>query len=126
MKIYSDSAAVLKGLDRNQETELGHLISMRVNEISEYVIRDLSELLRILVIEPGDTFSELDVALGFRLLERGCDLIEVHDHWFELTFIVSDDGLGVVIYVPKHQDAPAELLTYCTRRLVSPLAVDEN
>jgi len=120
MKTYSDSAAIMKWLHCNQGTELGHIISVRVKEILEYVIVDLSELLRILVIEQNDVFSEIDGVLGFRLLGRNCDAVEVHDHWFELTFIISDAGSGIVIYVPKYTGAATELLAYCARQLVLP------
>ena len=41
------------------------------------------------------------------------EVIEAHGHWFELTFVLSDDGAGMVVFVPETADAA--LLAMCRR-----------
>jgi hypothetical protein len=48
--------------------------------------------------------TTVDVQLGFSLGERPIDVIESHPGWYEITIVLSDDGFGVVLYVPKHPD----------------------
>ena len=38
--------------------------------------------------------------LGFLLGDRLPELVEYHTAWVELTYIISDDGFGWVVYVP--------------------------
>ena len=52
-------------------------------------------------------------ALGFSLFERRCDVIESHEEWFELTLVLSDDGAGIIVYIPKILSFDPSLLSYC-------------
>ena len=93
---------------------LTKLISRRIEELSDYT-EDLAELIHILILEPSDTLTSVDVQLGFSLGERPIDVIESHPGWYELTIVLSGDGFGVVLYVPKHPDTDPKLLEICTR-----------
>jgi hypothetical protein len=44
------------------------------------------------------------------------DSIEAHPGWLELTYVVSDDGFGYVVYVPITPDIDPQLLEVCKRR----------
>lgn len=90
---------------------------MRIEELAEYEVDDLSSLIKILVLDPSDALATVDTELGFSLLGRHCDVAESHRDWFELTLVLSDDGFGVVIYVPKHADLDSRLTAYCASQV---------
>lgn len=75
-------------------------LSKRIEELTEYT-EDLADLVHIFSLEPSDTLTSVDAELGFSLAERPIDVIESHPGWYELTLVLSDDGFGVVLYVPK-------------------------
>jgi len=77
------------------------LIAQRLEELSEYDDCDLSSLINIAVVEPGDTLPQIETELGFSPAQRPVDVIESHPSWYELTYVLADDGFGVVLYVPK-------------------------
>lgn len=117
MHVYRDSASIHKAHAEALGSELGDLIGRRIEELAEYEEDDLSSLIKILVLEPSDALTDVDAELGFSLLDRPCDVAESHLDWYELTLVLSDDGFGVVIYVPKHPDAAPLLLAYCASQM---------
>jgi hypothetical protein len=98
---------------QHPDPTLRKLISRRIEELSDYT-DDLAELIHILILEPSDTLTFGDVQLGFSLGDRPIDVIESHPGWYEFTIVLSDDGFGVVLYVPKHPDTDSKLLEICT------------
>jgi len=72
----------------------------------------LEELGFYIVVEAGDTISEMDERLGRSILAPRPELVVDHPGYFEAVFILSDDGLGVTIFSPK-QDADPQLLAMC-------------
>lgn len=117
MYVYFDSLSIHNAFTQALGSELGDLIGRRIEELSEYEVDDLSSLIKILVLEPSDAFTAVDSGLGFSLLGRHCDVAESHRDWFELTLVLSDDGFGVVIYVPKHADLDPLLTAYCASQV---------
>jgi hypothetical protein len=91
-------------------------ISKRIEELSEYADYDLAELVHIFVVQPGDTLADLDVALGFVAEDRAVDAIDSHPGCYELTYVLADDGFGVVVYVPKSPGIDPRLLEVCATR----------
>ncbi len=117
MHIYSNSASIYGAHASALGSELGDLIGRLIEELAAYSEPDLAALLKILVLEPGDAIAAVDAELGFALLSKQCDAIESHPAWFELTLVLSDDGFGVVIYVPKLQAIDPNLLAYCMTQI---------
>ena len=120
MHVYADSASIHDAHASAMGSELGELIGRRIEELADYEEPDISALIKVLVLEPSDALIEVDAALGFSLLDRHCDVVENHREWFELTLVLSDDGFGVVVYVPKHSNLGPLLLAYCAREISSP------
>ena len=120
MQILCDSPSIQEALDT--QAELARLITGYVERLSDYEGCDLGQLVQFMVVERGDTVTELEAALGFSIrINRfdGCrygepdflpswEVIEEHPFWYELVYVLSDDGFGIVIFVPK--DADAELI----------------
>lgn len=112
MHVYRDTKSIHDAHAAASGTELGELIGSRIKELTDYG-DDLSALINILVLQPSDALTEVDAELGFSLLDHPCDAAESHRDWFELTWVLSDDGFGVVAYVPKHPDLDPRLSAYC-------------
>lgn len=106
-------ASIHQTAQHHPDSALRKLISRRIEELNDYT-EDLADLIHILILEPSDTLTSVDVQLGFSLGERPIDVIESHPGWYELTIVLSDDGFGVVLYVPKHPDTDPKLLEICT------------
>ncbi|MFT7721312.1 MAG: hypothetical protein QM788_00510 [Roseateles sp.] len=108
------------------DAELLGLINARTAELAEYT-EEIGELVTFIVVQAGDAVEQLDAALGFGILSNRFDLtpfgtpgfapswdgLVEHAEWFELTYVLSDDSAGTVVYVPK--TAAPELLEMCTR-----------
>lgn len=117
MHIYADTASIQAAFISAHGTELGALLGQRMKELAAYGEPDLSTLVKIVVLAPGDTPEQVDAELGLSLLDRPCELIESHSEWFELTLVLSDDGYGVVLYVPKHPKTHHQLQAYCSAQI---------
>ena len=112
MEIYRDTQAILNAATSHPDPELRRLITNRIESLAEFDDVDLADLLHVLVLEPGDGGEQLSQAIGLRSMDLLPDVIEAHTHWFELTVVTSQDGAGVVAYVPKVGSDP-ELLAFC-------------
>lgn len=118
MQILRDSRSMLEVARAWLEPELRELLSSYVRRLNEYGGYDLSELVNFIVFEVGDTVVDLDSALGFPIMANRFDgsrygeygfspsweTIEEHINWFELVYVLSDDGFGVVVFVEKQSD----------------------
>ena len=79
-------------------------------------VSDCPEILGfILVVEPGDTLTELEAQLGFSILDRRQEFIQEHDHWFELVFVTGQDGYGFEVFLSKSDGINPDLLAMCQR-----------
>ena len=127
MQAYRTTEAIRIAADTHPDLELRHLLTERIHSLEAFddLPGDLGNLLQVGVLEPMEGAAALETVLGSRscfsgFLQPGfCptwEVIEAHAHWFELTFVVSDAGGGVVVYVPVTADA--ELLAMCARYAV--------
>lgn len=121
--------------------ELQGLLIGRIEALSDLLADfDLADLLHIIVMEVGDTLEALEEAIPHNVLtdwaDRHCsrlgfvppwEVCEIHPNWFEITFILTDDGFGVVVYVPRDEGTDPVLLELCQRYGVPPfVATCEN
>ena len=118
MQILRDSKSIEEGGRSWLDPELSELLAAHVKRLSEYEGCDLSELVNFIVFEECDTVADLDAALGFPVMANrfdGCrygepgfnpswEAIEEHINWFELVYVLSDDGFGIVMFIPKRAD----------------------
>ncbi|MNF89910.1 hypothetical protein D3C84_724570 [compost metagenome] len=118
MQILRDSKSIEEGARLYPVPDLRELLAAHVKRLKEYEGYELSELVNFIVYEECDTVADLDAALGFPIMINhfdGCkygepgfspswEAIEEYTNWFELVYVLSDDGFGVVVFVPKHAD----------------------
>ena len=124
-----------------EDEALRRLLLRRLEDLSDPLNDfDLADILRIIVMAEGDTVEALEESIPHRLLTDwdnrqssdtgfvpAWEVCEVHPSWFEITFILTDDGFGVVVYVPRDEGTDPVLLELCQRYGVPPLvATCEN
>jgi hypothetical protein len=126
-------AAVLILRDREAAARLGdpqlrRLILQRIRALAdenpEYA---LDQLCRFVIVEPGDRAEALAGQLGFHPLRNRSEavafgqpefippfeLAEEHAAWYELVFVLGDDGFGLEVFGPKAPGVDPELLAMC-------------
>ena len=96
MQMYLDSESIRRVSTEEPDKQLRELIARKILDLADYSDYELDNLLNIITIEPSDAIADLGFLLGDRLPE----LVEYHTAWVELTYIISDDGFGWVVYVP--------------------------
>lgn len=119
-------------LDALADPELLDLIRQRITEALEYV-DVFSDLVTFIVVEPEDQMGEINGALSFSVMTNRFtgfpfghpsftphwDVLCEHPGWFEMVFVLSDEGSGVTLFVPKYQAMHPDLLLMCRQFAVS-------
>ncbi|WP_374414898.1 hypothetical protein [Novosphingobium colocasiae] len=85
-KIYSASD-LARFADTCPDDALRPLLQAKAELLAEY-----DDLATFIIVEPGDTIPA-------ELTES--ELVEHHGGWSVITYILSDDGYGVVLFVPE-------------------------
>ena len=114
-------------LEELEDAEVRTLIDQRVEGLSEYVDTEFSELVYFVIVQSGDRIEDVNAALGFALMSNRFDgipygepaftpsweVLEEHTGSYEMVFVLSDDGAGVIVFVMKAEGVPAELRDMC-------------
>ena len=119
--------------DKNSVASIGNpemrcLVELRIQELVEFDPDAAPSLLaKFIVMEAGDRLDELDAQLGFPILTNrwtgvrfgqvgftpSWEVLEEHRTCYEMVFVLSDDGYGVELFIPKHPSMDSELLSMC-------------
>lgn len=135
MELYENTYSIYLASKRHTDIDLRHLLRRRIYSLKDSLLDfDLADLFNIIVIEAGDTAEALEEAIPHSVLTDWADrdwfdpgftppweVCESHPRWFEITFILSDDGFGVVVYVPRQTCTDTVLLNLCERYGVLPI-----
>lgn len=124
MLILSDPDAVAA----LENVPLRRLIQQRIEEISEDCPWDADELGPFVVVEPGDTDTDIESVTGFSVLcspyspnrfgepgfKPAFEFAESHDdQLFELVYVVSDGGFGYNLIIVNAPGVDPTLLAFC-------------
>jgi len=115
----SSRVLIVKGLQE--------LLTKRVEQLTEDGDADVGEFAHFLVVRPGDTPFDVETELGFSILtnlvdgarhgspdfEPSWEWIMRHGGWFELVYVLSDDGFGWVVFIQDDEATDADLLAVC-------------
>ena len=96
MIIIRDTASV----DQLGQVELQQLIRDRIAEITQGEAYNADTYGEFVIVEAGDTLPEIEAYLGREVIGNFEWLVE----WpcgFEAVFVLSDDGYGIDLLVPK-------------------------
>ena len=127
MQTYRDHDALIRLANTENAHGLHTLVQERLCFESWTAANDLASLLHIVVMDREDTPQALEQHLGFTLMRNrwnglapdhtdftpSWDVLEVYEHWYALTFILSDDGFGIVVFMPR--GIPHALADLCDR-----------
>lgn len=127
MLAIRSSAAMAHVLAGPLDPLLNQLLQQRRAQLEAYDGYDLGELAHFLIVQPGDRLNAIEGELGFSLLANFIDgarfpdpaftpsweWIEDHGGWFELTFILSDDGFGWSLLIQDAEGVEPGLLDLC-------------
>lgn len=122
-----DAQAMRRAIDTAVDMELRDLLTRRFDQLGFVEGYDLGELAHFLILQPEDTMEALDAALGFSLLINFVDgtpygdpafvpsaeWISDHGGWYEMAYVLTDDGFGWIVFVPKVERMDARLLSMC-------------
>ena len=135
MQILRDPAATTTIAD----PELRALLDERFADLCQDEPYDPELLGYFVVVEPGDGVEALEAATGcpivhdlFRETRFGdpdfspaFEWLAEHQGYYEVAFILNDDGYGVGIFVPRQGGTDPELLALC-EVYASPVPVRET
>lgn len=110
MLILDTREAVTAALaDTTLDATLRAIVGLRVYQIHEDRQQPLGDVLRIVVVQPRDEAPLVHEALGFPLFHEqadqpGWEWMNDHGSWFELAYVFSDDGYGLLVFVADHPE----------------------
>ncbi|MCW1431878.1 hypothetical protein [Novosphingobium sp. JCM 18896] len=119
MRIIATAEDALAICDQPIDQELAHLLrrySAILDEFGEGADA------KILVIQEGEGSALAEQICGRPILADGrfafpVELITRHDHWFEVVWIIADDGSGLVLLIEIAADTEQAWITACHRAL---------
>lgn len=115
------------------DPELRTLVQKTIAALSEDYPYDPDELGYFLIVEPGDSLATINAQIGFDILAnrwtgirydqpgytQSFEVLDEHTHWFEMVFVLSDDGYGIEVFIPKTEGIDPDLLAMCQRYAVA-------
>jgi hypothetical protein len=122
---------VVKSLSDTQQIgniTIRELVRQRINDLGGEAF-DATELGYFLVVESGDKLAAINDQLGFDILcnrwtgvrydhadfTPSFEFIEIFPAWYDMVFILSDDGYGLEVFVPMEEGIDPDLLAMCQR-----------
>ncbi len=88
------------------------------DHLLNYPEHAFEELGVFIVIQPGDSLNDISRTAAYCLADGEsfsieAEAIDQHGGWLELLFILSDDGFGLVLFVPLQQGTDPGILKAC-------------
>lgn len=116
-----------EALPRALDPSLRELITLRVSQLRRNYDGPLKEIVCFYVVEAGDDQEQMAQALGFNPLTNLVDGTTFGDpdftpsfewmkcwgSWFELVFLLTDDGFGHILFVPNDPGTEFDLHSMC-------------
>lgn len=132
MLLLRSSAAMARALDSPLDEGLRELLLLRQSQLNENDKLEFSEVAFFLIVEVEDDLGALEAQLGFSPLVNPMDdtrygdpdftpwwdWIEDHNGWFELVFVLTDDGFAHVVLIRDGEGLAHSLLSLCREQTV--------
>lgn len=120
MHIIRSAEALARALDSPLDPELLAILRGHAERLADYADIAFEELAKMLVIEAGELLAdagEIQVGAGGGEFSHPPEFVRRHARWFEAVFILSDDGLGLVLIVEQGEGADPDLIAACESEL---------
>lgn len=129
MIIIRTAEAMAHVLHQPLDNPLLDRLRQHKDTLSLYDDMSLEDLALFVIVQAGDTLAEVEERCGYRLVEEGAfafpvETIDFLPGWYEVTWIISDDGYGLVLFVQVHPETDPGLLDAC--RLAAAQAILPN
>ena len=109
------------------DPDIRSLVSQRFAEVWPHENYDPNVDGYMIVVEPGDVVQAIEAESKCRILqsqfgqarygdpayETSFEFLDEHACCYEMAFILSDDGYGIEIFIPKNDGIDAALLAMC-------------
>lgn len=116
----------LQSIQHISDIAIRELVRQRIEDLGGDAF-DSASLGYMLVVESGDTLEALSEQLGFEPLRNrytgihfnepgfapSFEFVEEFPNCFDAVFILSDDGFGVELFIPKAEGVNPDLLAMC-------------
>ena len=112
MHVLRDAASIRAAVT-GVDPLLSPVLAERVAEWSDYPEFDLNELVWVVILDPCDGFTDLQSTLP--AIDQPPDAFDVHPGWFELVYVLSDDGFGAVLFIPRVDGLDPAVVDLCCR-----------
>ncbi len=111
MKVIRSAVEAIAGDD------ILDLIHRRIETIADDIPYDAELHGYFVIVESGDTLEAINDRVGFDVLDKPVEILEDCGTFWSVLFIISDDGFGVEVFVPKTggktDGINAQLLAMC-------------
>ncbi len=111
------------------DPELRTLVQKTIAALSEDYPYDPDVLGYFVIVQPGDSLATINAQIGFDILAnrwtgirydqpgytQAFEVLDEHAGYFEMVFVLSDDGFGIEVFIPKVDGVDPELLSMCKR-----------
>jgi hypothetical protein len=116
MLIIRTAEDLARALHDPPDRTLGERLAFHRDNLLTYPDFAFEDLCLILIGEPQDTLADVQTASPVPLLLDGAfailpESLDRHGDWLEVLFIVSDDGFGIVLFVPLAEAMSEEVST---------------
>ena len=104
MLSITDRDAIKAALtDPTLDPDLRALLGLRAWQLDDDRTRPLAEIVKLVVVQPGDTPEVINAAVGFPITHElaeqpSFEWLEDHGCYYELGYILTDD-LGLLVFV---------------------------
>lgn len=119
MHIIQSSVAMFDMVAQHTDPACRRLLSKLLVSISCDGEFDPGELLRLVIIDPGDTLEAVTAQLDFTL-SPDWEACEREGGWYALTYVLSDWGEGLLIFIPDQPDIDPAFLRLVSEMPESP------
>ena len=128
MIVIRTAEELARALDSPLDPEIKQVLQTQRDMLSEYEGYSLEELAEFVIVQPGDTLAEVEAASDMQLVDPeggqptfaiGAEWVEQHGTFVTVCFILSDDGFGVLLFVPTGQVIDPVLQAACEREVRS-------
>ena len=128
MLTITDGEALARALRSDIDHRTKSLLRLRARQLQKDAPEeDIGDLAHFAIVQPADTPSDLERAIGFSVFvnpadgsrqgepdwQPGWEWIEDHGFAWELCFIMDDSGFAHVVIVPKEPGIDPSLLNLC-------------
>lgn len=111
------SDAIHYAANHHPSVSLRQLLFERIEHLSQ-VDSDLASLFYVVIYQPNDSLSELNNALGFDIQTKPYEFNDDYGDWCEITYVLSDDGYGCLLYIEKSNSNPKVIQRLCAQATV--------